>query len=354
MTKVAGLPRIVDLDNGAPVPGIARYGYRSFDRQYCIPDPRVAALERPALWLAHSDSQVYMTTLVTKQLGDGPSATVSAYVPDLHYYNGRGGKDVIPLYRDASGTPNVDQDMLHFVEEAQRATEVPGRAVRGRDLFAYVYGILAGADYSARFRQELEKLGPRIPLSADSSLFDNMARHGSRLLWLQTFGERFAGPEDGDLPMEGLHWRVEPTRLPLDKSDISYDAEAQELRVADGVLVGVPGDVYVFEVSGMSVISKWLGYRMTKLPGKAGSSQSPLDKIRPGGWSPAWSLELVEIVAALRETLVLLPRGVELLDAIIAGPLIAAKELPSPADWMRLPPSGRDDDGILAGLEGVG
>jgi hypothetical protein len=354
MTKVAGLPRIVDLDNGAPVPGIARYGYRSFDRQYCIPDPRVAALERPALWLAHSDSQVYMTTLVTKQLGDGPSATVSAYVPDLHYYNGRGGKDVIPLYRDASGTPNVDQDMLHFVEEAQRATEVPGRAVRGRDLFAYVYGILAGADYSARFHQELEKLGPRIPLSADSSLFDNMARHGSRLLWLQTFGERFAGPEDGDLPMEGLHWRVEPTRLPLDKSDISYDVEAQELRVADGFLVGVPGDVYVFEVSGMSVISKWLGYRMTKLPGKAGSSQSPLDKIRPGGWSPAWSLELVEIVAALRETLVLLPRGVELLDAIIAGPLITAKELPSPADWMRLPPSGRDDDGILAGLEGVG
>jgi hypothetical protein len=352
-TKVAGLARIVDLEPGAPVPSIARYGYRSFDRQYCIPDPRVAALERPALWAAHSESQVYMTTLITKQLGSGPSATVSAYVPDLHYYNGRGGKDVVPLYRDAKGTPNADPSLLRMLSELQSSPDGSRRTVAPTDLFAYVYGVLAGANYSDRFKRELERLGPRIPLSADPDLFDQMARHGSRLLWLQTFGERYAEDRNEEFPTEGVYWRLEPTRLPADKTEIRFNPDDQELLVADGVLVGLSEAVYSFEVSGMPVITKWLGYRQQRAPGKAASSTSPLDGIRPATWHREWSEELVEIVAALRETTALLSQGVELLDSILGGPLVSASELPVPPDWMRKPSSGLDSFGVLAGLEDI-
>jgi hypothetical protein len=164
-----------------------------------------------------------------------------------------------------------------------------------------------------------------------------MAAHGRVLLWLQSFGERFAD-DHGRLPTTGVAWKEEPTRLPYNRGDTGFDPDTAELRVADGVLQGVRPEVFEFEVSGMPVIPKWLGYRMVKPAGKAASSKSPLDKIRPTTWLPEWSQELVEIVSVLTQTLDLLPAGVELLDAICAGPLIKASDLPQPPEALRKPP----------------
>ena len=88
----------------------------------------------------------------------------------------------------------------------------------------------------------------------------------------------------------------------------------------------------------MNVIPKWLGYRMSKPAGRAASSPSPLDHIRPTTWSPEWSAELVEIVAAIRDTLALVPGGIALLDEIVAGQLIGAGELPAVPPALRKPP----------------
>lgn len=221
--------------------------------------------------------------------------------------------------------------------------------------------MLAGADYTERFHDALETPGPRVPLTSDQVLFDKMATFGATLLWLQTFGERFSTGK-GELPTVGVKWSKEPTRLPADKNDIQYDAAANELRVADGVLTGVSPEAWAFEVSGLVVIPKSLSWRMVKPGGKAGSSKSPLDKIRPTSWSKEWSNELVEIVAVLQETLRLQPDGIALLDEVVAGPLIAADELPSVPPALRQPPkagkgSADDDallfeDGMLPGTQG--
>jgi hypothetical protein len=117
--------------------------------------------------------------------------------------------------------------------------------------------------------------------------------------------------------------------------------------VADGKLAGVSPEVWAFEVSGMTVIKKWLGYRTAKGAGKAASSDSPLDKIRPTEWEPEWSDELREIVHVLTETERLRPNGVEILDRIMAGELISADELPLPPDALRKPPSANDVGGLL-------
>ena len=139
--------------------------------------------------------------------------------------------------------------------------------------------------------------------------------------------------------LQASTWKTEPSRLPDGKSDIKFDPASQTLQVADGMLTGVPEDVWNFEVSGMDVIPKWLGYRMSKPAGRAASSDSPLDHIRPTTWSPEWSTELVEIVAAIKGTLALVPDGIALLEEIIAGPLIAAAELPPVPDALRKPPA---------------
>jgi type I restriction-modification system DNA methylase subunit len=329
-TKVPGMTPLAELQQGAPHEPIVRFGMRSFDRQWTFKDPRLAKTESPSLWAALSDKQLFLTTMTTPSLGAGPAATLTTAVPDKHFFRGSfGGKDVIPLYRDATGRPNVDPKLLTFL-----AAKL-GKPITPEQLFAYTFAVLAGTDYTERFHQGLATPGPRIPLTADADLFARMVTHGEKLIWLQTFGERFG---KGEFPTTGIKWTSEPRRLPRAKSDIAYDAVTEVLRVADGILSGVPEAVWKFEVSGMHVIPKWLGYRMANPAGRAASSSSPLDHIRPTTWSPQWTTELVEIVAALKETLAMLPAGVAILDEVVAGPLIEADELPPVPPALRQPP----------------
>lgn len=183
-TRTGHLPPISTLLAGAPSEPIVRFAFRSFDRQWALSDIRSTALERPALRASMSDKQIFLTSLLTTRVGGGPCATVAAYLPDLHHFRGSyGGKDVVPLYRDAKGTPNADPVALKFLSEKL------GAKISVEQLLAYAFGVLAGTDYTERFHQELETPGPRVPLTADPALFEQMERHGENLIWLQTFGE---------------------------------------------------------------------------------------------------------------------------------------------------------------------
>jgi len=331
-SQVRGRTRIVDEPIGAGPPPIARYGFRSFDRQWAFDDPRMAKTESPSLWAAVSDEQIFMTSMLTLALAEGLAASVTTHVPDLHHFNGRGGKDIIPLYRDAKGTPNADPKLLSAVGRYLGDDE----PLSVEDLFAYSYALLAGADYSSRFAEELRTPGPRVPLTADSALFEEAAEYGRELLWLHTYGERFAA-ERGPLLVPSIVVQDQLT-LPERPSDIRYDAPTQSLTVGSGVVVGVTPEVWAFEVSGMPVVKKWLGYRTAKGAGRAASSTSPLDYIRPTEWPEEWTSELRELLSVLQRTVDLQPEGAELLDRILEGPLIDASDLPEPPPELRQPP----------------
>jgi len=73
-----------------------RYGFRSLDRQWIIPDARLINQPNPALWNAHSARQVYLTALERVSPSAGPAVTFTGLIPDLDHYNGRGGR-VFPL-----------------------------------------------------------------------------------------------------------------------------------------------------------------------------------------------------------------------------------------------------------------
>ena len=234
-----------------------------------------------------------------------------------------GGKDIIPIYRDRDGTPNVASATLYALTSIHRAADSKATAVVVEGLFAYVYAVLAGADYTSRFADALETPGPRIPITADPDLFAETAALGQELLWLHTFAERCRNAaRDEQVPRKAeIQWSTPVTRLPETSREFSYDPMTEELRVADGILSGVRTDVWAFDVSGMPVLRKWLGYRTKRGAGRAASSSSPLDAIRPTEWSAEWSDELLDVVNVLTRTLDLQPRGVELLDRILAGPL---------------------------------
>lgn len=235
----------------------------------------------------------------------------------------------------------MDPALLRVLTAAHRDSVLHASDVTPERFFAYVYGVLAGGDYTERFAVALETPGPRVPLTGDPELFARMADLGEELLWLQTFGSRFRSSRRQELPRSArIAWTTKVSRLPADLSEVHHDSDRSELHVADGVLTGVGRDVWEFQVSGMQVIKKWLGYRTARASGRAGSSTSPLDAIRPATWLPAWSHELRDLVDVLTRTVDTLPRGTELLERICAGPLVPASDLPSVPARLRQPPTG--------------
>ena len=226
---------VQELQPSSPEPPTVRFGYRSFDRQWLILNPRVIDLPRPAFWAIHSDRQVYLGSLLTGTVGLGPTFTASAYVPDKHFFRGSyGGKDFIPLWRDASAKePNVTKGVLTVLAHEYR------RAVSPEDLFAYAYGIFANESYSLRFAQELGSSSPRLPLTRDPKLFERVRSLGRRLLVLHTFGERF-GPADSGMmtPAQGV--AMAGQSIPTSASDypetFRWDDTTETLHVGKGTL----------------------------------------------------------------------------------------------------------------------
>lgn len=329
-TQVAGQVRLAALKAGEPSRPIVRYGYRSFDRQWAFDDPRVTALERPALWAAMSDHQIYFASAMTATISQGPCMTVSECIPDLHYFNGRGGKDIIPLYRDGKARqPNITKGLSKTIANKLGIAEPPPE-----DVAAYVYAILSSPRYQARFTEELKTPGPRVPLTADAALWAEAVAMGRELIWLHTYAERLqdkaAGRGRHVPPVPGLGWEKQVIQMPQTLADINYEAASQTLKIGDGLITGVRKDAWNFRVSGMQVVKKWLGYRTIKGTGRAASSKNPLDMIRPTSWPDEWNDELLDLLRVLTHTLEKQESQADLVDRICTCHLIPADAIPKP------------------------
>jgi Type ISP C-terminal specificity domain/N-6 DNA Methylase len=324
---------IAELPESAPAPPMAPYAYRSFDRQFAFADNRVGDFLRPPLWQAHGEAQIYFSSLLTKVLGKGPALTVSAGVPDLDHFSGRGAKDIIPLYRDGAGRePNLAAGLLQVLERQF------GKAVGPDDFAAYIYGVLAHPYYVERFSEELEGRQIRVPITKRRDLFMDVCGVGRKLLCLHTFGERF-------VPAGARTRQIPPGRARCPKSisgdpknypeQFSYDPRAKSLAVGDGIFAPVEPEVWEFEVSGLKVVQSWLGYRMRR---RHGRHSSPLDEIHPKHWTAELTTELLRLLWVLEHTLSEYPNQKRLFRAVVQGPTFRAREFPRVQDGARLAP----------------
>jgi hypothetical protein len=140
------LPSSILLEEIGPSLPPVRYAFRSFDRQWIIPDIRVVTQPNAVLWSSQSDRQIFLTAPSDRSPTCGPAAAVSCLPPDLHHYNGRGGR-VLPLWSDAAATqPNLKPALLAYL------TQALGISVSPEDLFAYIAAIAANPAYTVRFQ----------------------------------------------------------------------------------------------------------------------------------------------------------------------------------------------------------
>lgn len=330
------------LPENEPMHAIVQYGFRSFDRQYLLADSRLISRPRPQLWQVYTNRQIFLTSLFNHPLGSGPALTVSAAIPDRHYYRGSyGGKDVMPLYRDALGKqPNILQGLLVMLEKEY------GNTITPEDFAGYVYGLLAQPEYTRRFAEELASKEVRVPLTKDEKLFSKMSEFGKELIWLHTYGERLndAAHPKGKIP----HGAARCVKAVSDSEDrypneFHYTENTKTLHVEDGEFAPVSSEVWEFEVSGLKVVQSWLGYRMKN---RSGKKSSPLDDIRPRTWTREFTTELLELLWVLERTVAGYEKQKQLLEAVLDGDLFTADELP------KVPDSSREAPKVLRTHEG--
>jgi hypothetical protein len=321
-----------------PVP----IGYRSFDRQWLIPDNRLMVRPRPDLWRVRSDQQVY-TCEHPQPPTSGPALTFSAYIPDLDYYKGNGGGRIYPLYRDAAAsTPNLSPKLLPYL------TRRLGQPVTADEVLAYIASVVAHPSYTRQFHDELQTPGVRVPLTADPALWSACLALGREVLWLHTYGERYVDlSADRPRGAPRLPEQRSPkvvAEIPDTEDDmpnnISYDPQTSTLHIGKGAIAPVPSPVWNYEVSGTKVILKWFGYRKRK---PAGKRSSRLDRINPPWWPRHRTTELLNLLKVLARLVELETVQAKLLDQVLASPQITVTDLvsvgilPVPESMRRLP-----------------
>ena len=279
---------------------------------------------------------MYVASLLTKPIGEGPAATASAAVPDLDFFSGRGAKDIVPLYRDSLGREaNITPGLLEQVEQQS------GTQVRPEDFLAYVYAVIAQPAYAERYADELETRELRVPLTKDGALFAKVRDVGAKLLWLHTYGQRYIpkGKRRGQVPRGA----AKCTKAVSEDADaypetFRYDEAGKVLHVGTGEFAPVTEEVYEFEVSGLKVVQSWLNYRMKR---GAGRKSSPLDDIRPERWTSDFTTELLELLWVLEATTAGYAQQAKLLEAVVRGPCFAKDELPAVPEAARKPPKAQ-------------
>jgi hypothetical protein len=329
---------LASLTTKEPCPEIARYAFRSFDRQYVLADSRVGDVMKPVLWEAAGDpsrsGQVFITSQLWQVLGNGPALTASTFVPDFHHFKGSyGGKDAIALYRDAAGKEaNILPRLLDVLAKAY------GWKVTPEDFLAYIYAVLAQPAFTERYADELGTRELRVPLTKDPMLFRKVRDVGRKVLWLHTYGERYVpkGKKPGQVP-RGKARSVK--RVPSDAANYPekywYNDATKTLHVGDGEFAPVVPHVYEFEVSGLKVVQSWLGYRMKNPKGR---KSSRLDDINAEEWPSEFTTELLELLWVLEATVAGYPAQAALLSAVVKRRCFKADELPPVPESARKPP----------------
>jgi hypothetical protein len=253
------------IDDKSVIIEPTRYGFRSFDRQWIIPDPRLINQPNPTLWNTHSPRQVYLTAPEDRSPSAGPAISLTAFIPDLHHYNGRGGR-VHPLWGNRAATQsNIKPALLTHL------AEVYGRAVTAEDMMAYLAAVMANQAFTARFAPDLVRPGLHVPLTADAGLFGEAVALGREVLWVHCFGERFADPAahrpkhaprlpKGSAPYIPTGGAIPTAPEPLPNT-MDYDPATRRLKVGKGYVENVTPEMWAYEVSGKLVLWHWFSYR---------------------------------------------------------------------------------------------
>lgn len=180
------LSRLEDLDSI-----ITNYAYRPFDDQFIAYSTNL--IERPRHTLMKNMESPNLAILVGRQ-GQAVGVNqewnvvfITNKISDINMFY-RGGATVLPLYtyRD-----DDNKDLFHSISEEKTINlneklmnalqDTFMEMIEPEDILFYVYGILYSKIYRNLYKDFLNTDFPRIPFTAEYTLFKQMAKLGERL-----------------------------------------------------------------------------------------------------------------------------------------------------------------------------
>ena len=295
----------------APEPVLVRHG--AFDRQWLLADQRLLDQPRPELWRV-ADSRQIFATVQPYDAGGATSLAFSTELPDGARPKGVGR--IHPLYRRPGGLdPNLTPGLTAFLRRRL------GTPVRPEDLLAWIAAVTAHPD--GRSGEDVP-----VPLPADPALWAEGLDLGRRVLWLHTYGERFAA-ELGPLRMPGGRRPFVRERVTGLPDALDHDAEDDSLLIGTGRLSPVARSAWEFHTAAAPVLTHWFTERCADPEARPGT----LEALGLTGWPQQYTADLVDLVTVLTLLAELRPALADLTtraaaDGISTDDLSAAGVLP--------------------------
>jgi hypothetical protein len=303
--------------NSEPV-SIIRCSFRTLDRQYLIADSRVIDRPRPELWDVHSKKQVFFASMEAHPIGVGPAISISGYIPDNDYFKGNSSGWIYPVFRDKRAT--VWNLLPGLIELINNEIDKP---IDEAEFFSYLAGVCSFPGFAKKFELDLREGGVRIPITLQHELLSEFAALGTSAIELFTYCERTMNREKVQSTVrvkDGPHLvgnNSKPRSMP---ELVSYDSESEQVHLGDLTFGGVSEDIWNYQVSGMHVIRKWVGYRKAKPSTKW---SSPLNDIVSETWPKAWTEEFLDLLHVIFQLRGLESRHEDLLKKVLAAPLLS-------------------------------
>jgi hypothetical protein len=315
------------------MPDAVQVGYRSFDRQWLIPDARLVHRASPDLWLARASGQVFVIEQHAKQISDGPGVVFSAVIPDMDHFKGSEGGRALPMLH-LGGRPNVAPGLLDALTTAIATTAEPRDSVSDQinvtDLVAYIAAVVAHPAYTVQFADELTTPGIRVPITADAALWVEAVDLGRTIVWAHTYGSVFADPSAGRpagdirFPTGDSRRITNITAVTAMPTELSYNEAERAIVLGTGRWGPVSRAVFDYTVGGKNVVRSWFNYRKAVPRGK---KTSPLDELHLDAWPAEWSVEFTDLLTVLTRLVDAKPAQADLLDRILASPLLTMDDV---------------------------
>ena len=192
--------------------------------------------------------------------------------------------------------------------------------------------------FTSRFASDLIQPGLRVPITADGATFAEAVELGREVIWLHTFGDRFADPARGRPAQPPRLAKGTGPRIPVDGAippgempeSIEYDEAMGRLMIGRGFVDGVSPRIWGYDVSGKAVLKQWFSYRGANRERPIIGDRRPpskLGEIQPESWPAEYTSELINLLHVIGRLIEIEPAQSQLLDRIARGATIGAREL---------------------------
>ena len=275
---------------------IKPYCYRPFDNRYIYFDD---FLRRPhkdimlnllhenlTLMASRQQTEVgFYHIFISNNLGDCNALSLNSrernyYFPLYTYPNTENKQTNLFLEK----TPNLSPKFLEAIKEKLGKTPTP------EQIFYYAYAIFHSPTYRTRYAEFLKIDFPRLPLTSNENLFNELAIKGEELVNLHL------------MKLDILNNLITTYQTIGDNqvSEVTYNSELQRVYInKQNYFTDIPPHIWEFKIGGYQVLDKWLKDR------KNAKRELSAEEI----------IHYQKIVIALTETL----RLMQEIDIIIPG-----------------------------------